>query len=101
MITSRKYSDQELHDLITGKNIRNYKIAFVPEKEDYEYEDTAMVAISLPRGMWKIAYAASEANKCSIGEMISDFTCNAIWELMRQMVADMIRDGIIPPIKGV
>lgn len=92
---SRKYSENELRDLIMGRNVQKYIVSFEPEPEDFEYEDSAMVTISLPRGMWKIVYAASKANGCSIGEMVSDFTCDAIWNLMQQMVAQMI-----PPTGG-
>lgn len=92
---SRKYSAEELQDLITGKGIRRYAISFVPEKEDFEYEDSAPVTISLPRGMWKIVYAASKANECSIGEMVSDLACDSIWKLMQEMLLNMLRKGEI------
>ena len=81
---TRKYTAQEIHDIMSMKEVRDWTIRFDPHQDDFRYEDTEELLISLPRGIWRIVQDAAKDCECSIDAMVSDMVCNNVWDVLKR-----------------
>jgi len=80
--TSRPYTIEEIEERIKKPTYEaEFTIAF--NRDDYLYEDTIIVPLSLPRMVWKILQGCSESSGLQQAkEVAEEFICDKAWEML-------------------
>jgi hypothetical protein len=83
-IQSRKIT---LDDIIARIKKPLITVAFEAafDDEDYEWEDTAMLTVSMPRAAWKLLYGAAVSAGMTAGETASEWLCDTAMDMINNM----------------
>lgn len=83
-IQSRKIT---FDDIIARLEKPLITVAFEAEfdDEDYEWEDTAMLTVAMPRAAWKLLYGAAVSAGMTAGETASEWLCDTAMDMINNM----------------
>jgi hypothetical protein len=84
LVKTRKYTQSEIMERLKNP-IRTVAFEVQFDDDDYAWEDTILLSISVPRVVWKILYGSAVASGITIQDVASEWLSDTAMDLLKNM----------------
>ena len=86
-VKTRRYTAEDLMKRFT-KPVFNVNFGLSLDPDDFRYEDTMPLYISMPRIAWKFLHGCAEDTKTKPGEVASEWLCDVAMDMFSNLQSD-------------